>query len=201
MRGTLKKILILGGTREAADCAKLLVAQGHDVTTSLAGRTREPHPVSGNIRTGGFGGAEGLAAYLLENHIDQLIDMGDFVGGLLKYVRAHPVPNITIAGGFAKLTKLAQGAMDLHSSRSQIDFEFLANIARDNHLNQTLIAQIQNANTAQEALELSQQSGFNLAIPIAKLAHTQAIEILRGAPVNVEILVTDRKGEIIARHG
>ena len=129
-----------------------------------------------------------------------LIDMGDFVGGLLKYVRAHPVPNITIAGGFAKLTKLAQGAMDLHSSRSQIDFEFLANIARDNHLNQTLIAQIQNANTAQEAFELSQQSGFDLAMPIAILAHTQALEILRGAPVNVEIIVTDRKGEIIARH-
>ena len=75
MRGTHKKILILGGTREAADCAKSLVTQGHDVTTSLAGRTREPHPVSGNIRTGGFGGVEGLAAYLLENHIDQLIDM------------------------------------------------------------------------------------------------------------------------------
>ncbi len=129
-----------------------------------------------------------------------LIDMGDFVGGLLKYVRAHPVPNVTIAGGFAKLTKLAQGAMDLHSSRSQIDFEFLAAIARDGKLNQNLIAQIQKSNTAQEALEITQQSGFDLATPIAKLAHAQAVEILHGAPVNIEILVTDRKGEIIARH-
>ncbi len=129
-----------------------------------------------------------------------LIDMGDFVGGLLKYVRAHPVPNITIAGGFAKLTKLAQGAMDLHSSRSQVDFEFLSKIAHDNSLNQSLIDQIRNANTAQEALELSQQSGFDLAMPIAKMAHAQALEILRAAPVSVEILVTDRKGEIIARH-
>src|SRR5579859_2032423 len=38
-----------------------------------------------------------------------LIDMGDFVGGTLKYLRRHPVRRLTIAGGFAKLAKLAQG--------------------------------------------------------------------------------------------
>ena len=38
-----------------------------------------------------------------------LIDMGDFVGGMLKYAKRHPVPRITIAGGFAKMTKLGQG--------------------------------------------------------------------------------------------
>ena len=38
-----------------------------------------------------------------------LIDMGDFVGGMLKYLRAHPVPRVTIAGGVGKMTKLAQG--------------------------------------------------------------------------------------------
>lgn len=55
--------------------AETLVAQGHHVTISLAGRTREPAPLAGTVRIGGFGGAEGLAAYLIENHIDQLIDM------------------------------------------------------------------------------------------------------------------------------
>ena len=58
-----------------------------------------------------------------------LIDMGDFAGGLLKYLRVHPIDKVTIAGGFAKITKLAQGAMDLHSARSQIDLSFLAKIA------------------------------------------------------------------------
>ncbi|MCG2991316.1 cobalt-precorrin-5B (C(1))-methyltransferase, partial [Escherichia coli] len=38
-----------------------------------------------------------------------LLDMGDFAGGLLKYLRVHPIDRLTIAGGFAKLTKLAQG--------------------------------------------------------------------------------------------
>jgi precorrin-6A/cobalt-precorrin-6A reductase len=69
-----EKILILGGTREAAELAATLVAEGHDVTTSLAGRTREPEPVAGRLRTGGFGGAAGLAAYLVANGFTRLID-------------------------------------------------------------------------------------------------------------------------------
>ncbi len=55
--------------------AESLVSEGHNVTISLAGRTREAAPLAGNVRISGFGGAEGLAAYLTENHIDQLIDM------------------------------------------------------------------------------------------------------------------------------
>ena len=74
-----EKILILGGTKEATELAAELVTAGHDVTTSLAGRTAEPKPVSGKTRIGGFSGggkngAEGLAAWLTENGITRLID-------------------------------------------------------------------------------------------------------------------------------
>jgi precorrin-6A/cobalt-precorrin-6A reductase len=69
-----KKILILGGTREAAELAAELAGKGHDVTTSLAGRTKEPAPLAGKVRTGGFGGAEGLAAFLKAGGYDLLID-------------------------------------------------------------------------------------------------------------------------------
>lgn len=68
------RILILGGTREASVLADELVQAGHDVTTSLAGRTREPAPVSGKLRMGGFGGAQGLAAFLATENFDRLID-------------------------------------------------------------------------------------------------------------------------------
>lgn len=128
-----------------------------------------------------------------------LIDMGDFAGGMLKYLRAHPVPNVTIAGGFAKIAKLAQGAMDLHSSRSQIDLAFLADVAIANGLNQNMKDRILQANTAQEVLEWTQSFGLDLATPVAALAKSQAETILRGAPVDLEILVTDRKGKILAR--
>jgi precorrin-6A/cobalt-precorrin-6A reductase len=69
-----EKILILGGTREASLLAAELAQAGDDVTTSLAGRTKEPRPVAGKVRIGGFGGATGLAEYLMENGFDRLID-------------------------------------------------------------------------------------------------------------------------------
>ena len=69
-----KRILILGGIREASQLATKLVDQGNDVTTSLAGRTREPIPVSGKTRIGGFGGVDGMVRYLKENSIELLID-------------------------------------------------------------------------------------------------------------------------------
>src|SRR5699024_7239492 len=48
---------------------------------------------------------------------DALLDMGDFAGAVLKYLRRHPVPQLTIGGGIGKLTKLAAGHLDLHSGR------------------------------------------------------------------------------------
>lgn len=69
-----ERVLILGGTREAVSLAARLVAEGHDVTTSLAGRTREPRPVAGTVRIGGFGGSEGLARVLADGGFDRLID-------------------------------------------------------------------------------------------------------------------------------
>ncbi|MCP4317071.1 MAG: cobalt-precorrin-5B (C(1))-methyltransferase [Hyphomicrobiales bacterium] len=129
-----------------------------------------------------------------------LLDMGDFAGGLLKYLRKHPVEKLTIAGGFAKLAKLAQGAMDLHSSRSQVDMDFLAGLVPDNQQVAALTQRILNANTALEVLELTREMEIDLASIIARKACETAIETLREADVSVDIVVTDRKGTILARH-
>ncbi len=74
---TGRHLLILGGTGEAARLARAAVARFGDrmaVTTALAGRTRHPGPLAGQVRIGGFGGAPGLADYLLDHHVDRLID-------------------------------------------------------------------------------------------------------------------------------
>ncbi len=69
------KILILGGTAEARDLATALAGMGHEVTTSLAGRTRDPKlPEGSEVRTGGFGGVDGLAAYLKVEGFQRLVD-------------------------------------------------------------------------------------------------------------------------------
>jgi precorrin-6A/cobalt-precorrin-6A reductase len=54
------KVLLLGGTAEARALAEALVADGHSVTTSLAGRVARPRLPVGEVRIGGFGGVEGL---------------------------------------------------------------------------------------------------------------------------------------------
>jgi precorrin-6A/cobalt-precorrin-6A reductase len=69
----MKKILILGGTTEARQLAGKL-AERADVTLSLAGRTASPVEQGVPVRVGGFGGAEGLAAYLKDHRIDVQID-------------------------------------------------------------------------------------------------------------------------------
>ena len=74
---TPKSVLILGGTTEARRLANALVAThggGLRVITSLAGRTTSPKLPEGDIREGGFGGADGLAAYLKTQGCDLLID-------------------------------------------------------------------------------------------------------------------------------
>ncbi len=128
-----------------------------------------------------------------------LLDMGDFAGGLLKYLRAHPIPRLTIAGGFAKMVKLAQGALDLHSSRSQVDMAFLESLIAQDELTQSLKDRIQSANTALEVLEITNTLGIDIATPVAVKARETALAALRGAPVAVDIVVTDRQGKIIAR--
>lgn len=77
------KILILGGTAEARQLANRLVALGHDVITSLAGRTQDPILPEGGIRMGPFGGIPGLCAYLRAAKVDRLVDATHPYAGLI----------------------------------------------------------------------------------------------------------------------
>ncbi|CAL9636269.1 cobalt-precorrin-6A reductase [Streptomyces sp. enrichment culture] len=68
-------VLILGGTAEARALAGVLSARpGVRVTTSLAGRVARPGALDGDVRVGGFGGAEGLAGWLLREKVTALVD-------------------------------------------------------------------------------------------------------------------------------
>lgn len=124
--------------------------------------------------------------YDLPDHA--MLDMGDFAGGLLKYLRRHPVKRLTIGGGIGKITKLAQGAHDLHSGRSQVDFEALATLMGDARLN--------DANTAMQAYEIAGKSMVEL---IAELALKTVRKVLRDSEICVDIIIIDRAGNIIAK--
>jgi cobalt-precorrin-5B (C1)-methyltransferase len=128
-----------------------------------------------------------------------LIDMGDFVGGMLKYLRRNPVRRVTIAGGVAKMTKLAQGRLDLHSRRGAIDMAALAGSAVDMGANATLASQIAVANTAAEAFALAARSGIALGDAVACAAWHTAARTLDRADVALETVLFDRTGAIVGR--
>ena len=60
-----------------------------------------------------------------------LIDMGDFVGGMLKYLRRHPVPRVTVAGGMAKMTKLGRGCWTCIRGVARLICDWLSRAATD----------------------------------------------------------------------
>ncbi|WP_432585435.1 cobalt-precorrin-5B (C(1))-methyltransferase [Streptomyces sp. HD1123-B1] len=130
---------------------------------------------------------------------DALLDMGDFAGAVLKYLRRHPVDRLTVAGGFAKLSKLAAGHLDLHSSRSQVDKDFLARLARQGGADEELTAAVANANTGLEALQLCAARGVPLGDLVAAAARGTALGVLRGAPVAVDVICVDRAGTVVGR--
>lgn len=70
------RVLILGGTTEASALVHALAGDARfEITLSLAGRTSNPVVGTGvSIRSGGFGGAEGLARWLRENSVDAVVD-------------------------------------------------------------------------------------------------------------------------------
>lgn len=126
------------------------------------------------------------AHYGLPDHA--MLDMGDFVGGMLKYLARHPVPRVTVGGGIGKLTKLAQGARDLHSGRSQVDFDRLAVALGDPN--------VRNMNTA---LEVFEKTGQRHSEWVAKSALREVRALL--PDTEVDVIVMDRQGTIIAQAG
>ncbi|MFF7651210.1 cobalt-precorrin-5B (C(1))-methyltransferase [Streptomyces sp. NPDC007983] len=128
---------------------------------------------------------------------DALLDMGDFAGAVLKYLRRHPVERLTIAGGFAKLSKLAAGHLDLHSSRSQVDKGFLAELARRGGADEELATAVAAANTGLETVQLCAARGVPLGDLVAAAAREVALGVLRGAPVAVDVICIDRAGTVV----
>ncbi|MEM7745397.1 MAG: cobalt-precorrin-5B (C(1))-methyltransferase [Pseudomonadota bacterium] len=180
-------ISILGttGIVRPFSCAAWIASIHRGIDVARA--TGHPHVLGATGAT-----SEATARALFELPETACLDMGDFAGGLLKYLRTHPIPRLTIAGGIGKMTKLGQGALDLHSGRSQVDFTRLADMAATSGANRAAVA---SANTALEALGHVPELGP----AVAKAALTTVRTTLRDAPVDVDTLVIDRSGAVVGR--
>lgn len=122
-----------------------------------------------------------------------LIEMGDFVGAVLKYLKKAPVDRLSICGGFGKISKLANGHLDLNSRASSIDFQQLAAWAEQAGADKDLIAAVTSANTSIEALNACQRAGVDLAAVVCDAALKVAQSVVP-TEVEVEVWAIDRQG-------
>ena len=129
-----------------------------------------------------------------------LIDMGDFVGGTLKYLCRHPVPHLTLAGGFAKFAKLAAGHLDLHSDRSRVDPGFLSGLLGEIGGGAADVAAAAEENSAGTILELAGAHRDALAAAVASRAREVALATLSGG-IAVEVAIIGRSGDVLAQVG
>lgn len=125
-----------------------------------------------------------------------LIEMGDFVGAVLKHLRKVPVDKLSLCGGFGKISKLAAGHMDLHSRHSSINLEQLAQWAADIGADADLQAAIRAANTSQQALAMASAVGVKLGDEVCRHALAFARSVVP-AQVQVEVFAIDRVGGIV----
>jgi cobalt-precorrin-5B (C1)-methyltransferase len=144
--------------------------------------------------------SEAAVQRLFELPETALIDMGDFVGGTLKYLRRHPVPRLTLAGGFGKLAKLAQGHLDLHSGQSQVDAAALAAMLAALGAGGAIVASARAAAGAGEVLALAGEHRAALAERVARQAREVALATLAGG-IAVDVAIFDRKGALLAHVG
>ena len=128
-----------------------------------------------------------------------LIDVGDFMGGLLKYLGRRPVTRLTIAGGFAKTAKLAAGHLNLHSKASEVDFAWLAGLVAEAGGSPAEVEAASVAGTAMAVLEMARAAGLPLADLVA--ARAAAVAAAAAGPrVAVEVAIFDRSGTLAGHH-
>lgn len=129
-----------------------------------------------------------------------LIEMGDFAGALLKHLKKGQVSKLSLCGGFGKISKLANGHLDLHSKASSIDLDHLAVIAAQQGAGDVLQAEIRGGNTSIAALKACQREGIPLADAVCELARQQAQAIVADS-VEVEVFAVDRQGNFVGYVG
>ncbi len=92
---------------------------------------------------------------------EAFIEMGDFVGFSLKQCKKQGIEKVSLVGMMGKFSKLAQGAMMVHSKGSSVDFDFLAEIARSAGASEELVTKITEANTASQVGDMMAEANLN----------------------------------------
>ncbi len=129
-----------------------------------------------------------------------MIEMGDFVGAVLKYLARNPIQQVTLVGGIGKFSKLAAGRLDTHSRKGGVDFDFIAREAAAAGATPEVQQSVQSSNTALEAVTRCSEAGVPLAERLCELALQVARSYLP-EEIALEVWAIDKPGNVIGRAG
>lgn len=127
------------------------------------------------------------------------IEMGDFVGFSLKECKRKQARRVTLVGMMGKFSKVAQGVMMVHSKGSQVDFGFLAQVARESGVPEEWIVEIEGANTASQVGDLMMEKGYTSFFQrLSEYCCHSALQEVKGG-LEVEMILTSLKGDLLGR--
>ena len=196
--GIVGGLSVLGtsGIVKPYSCAAWIASIRQGIDVAVAGGAPHLAAATGRVSEAAVQALYGLDAAAL-------IDMGDFVGATLKLVRRKPVARLTIAGGFAKIAKFADGHMDLHSARGAVDRGGLVRRLGALGAGETALAEARAAASAGAILAVAARAGLALGDSVAAAALARADAALAGGGPRprVDVVIVDRAGRIVGRAG
>jgi cobalt-precorrin-5B (C1)-methyltransferase len=130
---------------------------------------------------------------------EAFIQMGDFVGFAIKHGKRLGMKKIILVGMPGKLSKVAQGVMMVHSKSAPVDFGFLAEVAREAGVNESLAAAVAEANTATQVADMmTEANALSFFEKLCTYACQHCLEHAGGGIV-VEMILVTMKGNVLGR--
>ncbi len=149
------------------------------------------------ITTGGM--SEKFAKKWIQLPEGAFIQMGDFVGFTLQECVKKKIERVTISGMIGKLSKMAMGKMMTHAAGSEVDTEFLSQIAESSGASPEAGEQIKKANTARHVAEMVQSYGLTSFFDLLSVKVCEAASRHIKGALTVECLMTDFEGNVIGK--
>ena len=130
---------------------------------------------------------------------EAFIEMGDFVGFSLKQCKKQGIKKVSLVGMMGKFSKLAQGAMMVHSKGSSVDFGFLADIAKSVGASEELVNEIIHANTASQVGDLMAEANHNEFFnQLSEACCHSSLKEVKG-DMEIETVIYTLKGQLLGR--
>jgi cobalt-precorrin-5B (C1)-methyltransferase len=142
---------------------------------------------------------ERLARDLFDLPEQAFVQIGPFFGDALRHCARRGVGKVTLVAMIGKLAKFAAGNESVHSTSSTQDFEFLALTAHSVGADAGLVAQVRQANTAQEAADLVGAGGPHEFFEVLCRRAWDFAASLAPAAFTLEVYLTGQEGQVLGR--